>query len=226
MNALKSTTVIVPCRDEAGAIGGVVSDLRAAGATRVIVVDNGSRDDTAEVAGRAGAQVLREDRLGYGWACLAGVAAARDSDLVGFIDGDGSFAAEDLARLAEIVASGQADMALGARTPRSAMARHQRLGNALTLALLRLLYRLTVPDLMPLRVVRGDLLRALDMRGSRYQWLVEMLCKATRRGARLSVVRVRYGPRRSGESKVTGSGRQSLLAGADFLRALWTFRTW
>ncbi len=225
MSALSRTTVIVPCRDEAGAIGGVVSDLRAAGVTRVIVVDNGSRDDTAEVAAGAGAQVVRADRAGYGWACLAGVASAGGSELVGFIDGDGSFAAEDLARLAEIVASGEADMALGAR-PRCAMALHQRLGNALTLALLRMLYRLTLPDLMPLRVVRGDLLRALDMRGSRYQWLVEMLCKATRRGARVSVVRVRYGPRRSGQSKVTGSGRQSLLAGADFLRALWMFRAW
>lgn len=225
MSALSRTTVVVPCRDEAGAIGSVVSDLRAAGATWVIVVDNGSRDDTAEVAARAGAQVVRADRAGYGWACLAGVAAAGGSDLVGFIDGDGSFAAEDLARLAGIVASGEADMALGARR-RCAMAFHQRVGNALTLALLRLLYRLTLPDIMPLRVVRGDLLRALDMRGSRYQWLVEMLCKATRRGARVAVVRVRYGPRRSGESKVTGSGRQSLLVGADFLRALWMFRTW
>ena len=225
MSALNRTAVVVPCRDEAGAIGSVVADLRAAGATWVIVVNNGSRDDTAEVAARAGAQLVRAHRAGYGWACRAGVDAAGGSELVGFIDGDGSFAADDLARLAEIIASGEADIALGAR-PHSAMAFHQRLGNALTLAVLRLLYSLTLPDLMPLRVVRGDLLRALDMRGSRYQWLVEMLCKATRRGARISVIRVRYGPRRSGESKVTGSGRQSLLAGADFLRALWTFRAW
>ncbi len=226
MSALARTTVIVPCRDESAAIGAVVAELRAAGAADVIVVDNGSRDATAAVAARAGARVVREDRLGYGWACLAGVRAAPDADLVAFMDGDGSFAAADLARLAAVVACDDADLALGARRTSVPLPLHQRAGNALTLALLRLVYRLALPDLAPLRVVRGDLLRSLDMRGSRYAWLVEMLCKAARRDARIAVVQVDYGPRRGGQSKVTGSLRGSLLAGIDFLRALWGLRAW
>lgn len=226
MNGLARTSVIVPCRDESEAVGLVVADLRAAGVAAVIVVDNGSRDDTAAVAVCAGARVVREERQGYGWACLAGVCAAPDAEIVAFMDGDGSFAAADLARLAALVAGDDADLALGARRTGAAFPLHQRAGNAITLALLRLLYGPALADLAPLRAVRGELLRSLDMRGSRYAWLVEMLCKAARRDARIAVVPISYGPRRGGRSKVTGSLRASLFAGADFLHALWELRAW
>lgn len=226
MNGLARTTVVVPCRDESEAVGLVVADLRAAGARDVIVVDNGSRDETATVAARAGARVVREERHGYGWACVAGVRAAPDAEIVAFMDGDGSFAAADLARLAALVACDDADLALGARQTGAAFPLHQRAGNAITLALLLLLYGLALADLAPLRVIRGELLRSLDMHGSRYAWLVEMLCKAARRDARIAVLPISYGPRRGGRSKVTGSLRASLFAGADFLRALWLLRTW
>jgi len=226
VNGLARTTVVVPCRDESEAVGLVVADLRAAGARDVIVVDNGSRDETATVAARAGARVVREERHGYGWACVAGVRAAPDAEIVAFMDGDGSFAAADLARLAALVACDDADLALGARQTGAAFPLHQRAGNAITLALLLLLYGLALADLAPLRVIRGELLRSLDMHGSRYAWLVEMLCKAARRDARIAVLPISYGPRRGGRSKVTGSLRASLFAGADFLRALWLLRTW
>jgi glycosyltransferase involved in cell wall biosynthesis len=226
VNGLERTSVIVPCRDESAAVGAVVAGLRAAGARDVIVVDNGSRDETATVAARAGARVVREERPGYGWACLAGVRAAPDAEIVAFMDGDGSFAAADVARLTALVAGDDADLALGARRTGAAFPIHQRAGNAVTLALLHLFYGLTLADLAPLRVVRGEFLRSLDMRGSRYAWLLEMLCKAARRDARIAVVPIDYRPRRGGRSKVTGSLRASLFAGADFLRALWELRAW
>ena len=226
MNGLARTSVIVPCRDESAAVRAVVADVRAAGAADVIVVDNGSSDQTATVAARAGARVVREERHGYGWACLAGVRAARDAEIVAFIDGDGSFAAADLARLAALVAGDDADLALGARATGAGFPIHQRAGNAITLALLRLLYGLALTDLAPLRVIRGELLRSIDMNGSRYAWIVEMLCKAARRRARIAALPISYGPRRGGRSKVSGSLRGSLFAGADFLHALWQFRAW
>ena len=225
MNALAGTSVIIPCRDERETIGAVLADLRAAGVADMIVVDNGSRDDTATVAVRAGARVVREPRLGYGWACLAGARAAPEAALVAFMDGDGSFVATDLARLAALVAGG-ADIALGVRRNSPAFPLHQRAGNAVTLALLHLLYGIALADLAPLRVVRGDVLRSLEMRGSRYAWLVEMLCKAARKDARIAILPIRCGPRRGGRSKVTGSLRASLFAGADFMRALWQLRAW
>ena len=225
MNVLAGTSVIIPCRDERETIGAVLADLRATGAEDVVVVDNCSRDDTATVAARAGARVVREPRHGYGWACLAGVRATRDAEIVAFMDGDGSFAAADLARLAALVAGG-ADIALGVRRDGSAFPLHQRAGNVVTLALLHALYGIALTDLAPLRVVRGELLRSLDMRGSRYAWLVEMLCKAVRRDARIAILPTAYGPRRGGRSKVTGSLRASLFAGADFMRTLWQLRAW
>lgn len=218
--------MVIPSRNEAEAIGDVVRELRGLGAARVIVVDDRSADRTADRARAAGAEVVRAPRRGYGWGCLAGARAAGGSALIGFIDGDGSFAASDLDRLAAVVARGAADVALGARRTASTLPLHQRAGNALTLALLHTLYGLALPDVAPLRVIRGDLLAALEMRGSRYAWLVEMLAKAARRGARIAVLEVDYGPRRGGRSKVSGTLRGSVLAGLDFLRALVEFRYW
>lgn len=225
-SALARVTVIVPARDEAEAIGGVVRELKAAGARRIIVVDNGSRDGTDVCAREAGAEVVRVSRPGYGWTCLAGVQAAEGDELVGFIDGDGSFEVSDLEQLAALAARGDADLVLGARREVSALAPHQRMGNAIVLGLLRALYGQSVPDTAPLRVIRAGLLRDLEMQGSRYAWLIEMLAKAARRHARVAIVPVAYGPRRGGRSKVSGSLRGSVLAGLDFLHALIAFRRW
>lgn len=204
----------------------MVGALRRAGADSVIVVDNDSRDATGERARAAGANVVQAERRGYGWACLAGARAAAQRELIGFIDGDGSFVADDLERLAALVARGEAELALGARVGPLALPVHQRAGNAIVLALLRSLYGVSLPDVAPLRVIKTDLLRDLDMRGSRYAWLVEMLAKAARRHARIAVLPVAFGPRRGGRSKVSGSLRGSVLAGLDFVDALVRFREW
>ena len=68
---------VIPALDEAPSIGGVVEGLRGRGLlAEVVVVDNGSTDGTGEIARRAGARVVREERRGYGYACKAGVVAA------------------------------------------------------------------------------------------------------------------------------------------------------
>lgn len=218
--ALGLATVVVPARDEAGTIGLIVRELRAAGAARVVVVDNGSTDGTAEIARAAGAWVVDAPRPGYGWACEAGGRAATGSPIVAYIDGDGSFEVGDLERLAGFVRDGLADLALGARSGSRTMPTHQRLGNALTCLAFRALYGVTLSDIAPLRAIRGDILTSLGMRGSRYGWLVEMLAKSVRRSARIVVVEVAYGPRRGGRSKVSGSPLASVLAGYDFFRAM------
>ena len=223
--SLAGVTVVVPARNEAAAIGAVVRSLRALGAPRVIVVDDASTDATAAEARAAGAETLASGGRGYGWACHAGAAAAPDAPIVGFIDGDGSFEAEDLATLVALVGGG-ADLAVGTRTRTAPMPLHQRLGNTVTLALLHSIYGLPVSDIAPLRAVRRAALDALEMRPTRYAWLVEMLAKAARRRLRVVARPVRYGPRRGGVSKVSGSPRGSLLAGVDFLTALLSYRRW
>ena len=77
--------LVVPCRDEALALPTVLAQVPARFC--VVVVDNGSCDGTAEVAGRLGAQVVRAPVAGYGAAVDAGVRAAR-APYVAVMDGD------------------------------------------------------------------------------------------------------------------------------------------
>ena len=221
---LQDTTVVIPARNEAAAIGDVVRGIRALGAARVIVVDDASTDKTVMAARCAGAEVIASAGRGYGWACHAGAKAAR-SEIVAFIDGDGSFDPRDLAALAHLVREG-ADLAVGTRPGTVVMALHQRLGNRITLALLRSLYGLSLRDIAPLRAIRVAALRPLEMEPTRYAWLVEMLAKAARRRLRIVDIAVSYGPRVGGTSKVSGSPRGSILAGLDFLGALIRYHRW
>ena len=215
-------TLIIPALNEAGAIDGVIQAIPADLVDRVIVVDNGSTDGTAEAARGAGAEVVVEPRRGYGYACYAGVQAADDADIVAFMDGDGSFDPTELPRVLAPLHQGQADLVLGSRTMGTQGARavlpHARLGNWLTTAMMQTLYGVHVTDLGPMRAIRRDLLLRLDMREMMYGWPTEMMVKAARTHARIVEVPVSYRARVAGESKVSGTLRGSLRAGYQILR--------
>lgn len=109
------TAVIIPALDEQDAIGNVIGDIPRDRVSEIIVVDNGSRDRTAAVARAAGARVLHEPKRGYGAACLRGIAAARDPDIFVFLDGDYSDYPEEIGKVLDPVAAGEADLVLGSR---------------------------------------------------------------------------------------------------------------
>ena len=214
-------SVVVPALNEAGNIAALAQETLAQGVREVVVVDNGSTDDTAAQAEAAGARVVREPRRGYGYACAAGSAAA-GGDILVYIDADFSFLPVEISRLVDPIAADVADLVLGSRPlggiARGAMPPHQRFGNWLTAALMRGLYGLQVTDLGPYRAIRAELLRSLDMGEMTYGWPTEMMVKAARRGARVAEAPVSYHPRRAGRSKVGGTVKGSALAAYHILR--------
>jgi glycosyltransferase involved in cell wall biosynthesis len=194
--------VILPALDESAAIPSVIASLPTG--YRPIVVDNGSTDDTADVARRAGAHVVFESVRGFGAACFAGLRAAT-SDVVCFMDCDGSFDGRDLLQVAEPVMLGDSDLVLGARSAApGAWPRHARLANRVLMAEVRRRTSLRLRDLGPMRAARRDRLLALGIHDRRFGWPLEMVLRAWQQDWRITEVNVAYAPR-IGRSKVTGT---------------------
>jgi len=208
--------VIIPALNEEESIGLVLRAIPPL-AARVIVVDNGSTDRTAEEARGAGVIVVREERKGYGYACLRGMMEAGDADIVVFLDGDYSDFPEEMGLLIAPIAEDKADLVIGSRIrgrrERGALPPQSVVANIVFSRVLRLLFGLRVTDIGPFRAVRSDCLLSLDMREGTYGWTLEMMVKAARRSLRVVEVPVSY-RRRIGRSKVTGSLRASLKAAA------------
>lgn len=214
------TCLIIPALDEAEAIGDIVTRVPRDVVEDVIVVDNGSIDDTAGVAARAGARVVTEPRRGYGSACWAGVCAVgADAEAIVFLDGDGSQDPADIRRVLEPLRAGAADLVLGARRLEGAHPLHASAGTRLVAAFVSWRYRVRLSDLGPLRAIRADLLRRLGMRDRAFGWPVEMVVKAAAHGARIAEVEVAHRARQAGRSKVSGTVIGSLRAAYGFLHA-------
>jgi glycosyltransferase involved in cell wall biosynthesis len=213
-----NVATIIPAHNEEIPLPGVIAEIPPGISDVVVVVDNGSTDRTFEVAQQAGAQVVREPRLGYGYACAAGIrfASERGAEILVFLDADGSFDPAQIPDLLAPIEGGQADLVLGSRPmggmEPGAMPPHARFGNWLVARLMRLFYGLRVSDLGPFRAVRVDLLERLRMQEMTYGWPTEMMVKAARLCARVVEVPVRYRVRRGGRSKVSGTIRGTILA--------------
>lgn len=210
--------VVLPCLDEAAALPKVLAGLPPG--WRAIVVDNGSRDGSADVAAAHGATVVTEPRRGFGWACAAGLAAAT-APLIAFADADNSCDLSELPWVVAPVVAGRADLVLGRRRPTSvgAWPLHARLANRGLAAQLRRRTGAPLHDLGPMRAARTDALRALGIRDRRFAYPLEMVLRASAAGWRLSEVDVAYHPR-TGRSKVTGTVRGTVTAVRDMRRTL------
>lgn len=212
--------VVIPALDEASSIGSLVHRLQRPPVRNVLVVDNGSGDGTARAAREAGATVIPEPRRGYGSACLAGIRALPpDSDLVVFLDADGSDDPTYLATLVEPIVAGRADLVVGARrgaVEAGALTPMQRVGNVVAAGWLRARFGLQATDLGPFRAIRRSALDRLAMRDPDYGWTVEMQIKAARAGLRYAEIAVPY-RRRVGRSKISGTVRGTVGASVKIL---------
>jgi len=212
-----AVVVIIPTLEEEHSIADVVTSIPRSIVSRVIVADGGSSDATAARARQAGADVIEVER-GYGRACRTAVAAAVDADIVVFMDGDGADDPRAIARLVEPIRAGRYDFVIasrarGRREPGS-IAWHQLAAGRLTGWGIRLLYGVRYTDMCALRAIRRDALLGLAMREPTYGWNIEMQMRAARAGLRILEIPVDYCRRTGGRSKVAGSLRGTIRAGA------------
>jgi glycosyltransferase involved in cell wall biosynthesis len=217
----KNIALIMPAKNEAQSLPSVLGKVPPE-VDQVLVVNNGSTDNTAEVASRHRANVVEEPRSGYGIACLAGLKVLEKNppDIVAFADADGS---DDLSKLFDLMdplLSGEADLVLGKRIPTEsdALSRQQRFGNWLATFLINLFWGYAYKDLGPMRVINWTSLQALQMTDQNYGWTIEMQIRALKKGLRIKEFPVPYRRRVAGHSKVSRNLSGSLRAG---IKIIW-----
>jgi glycosyltransferase involved in cell wall biosynthesis len=152
-------SVVIPALNEEEAIAKVL-DAIPSWVNEVIVVDNGSTDRTSAISEAHGARVVSETRRGYGAACLAGIAALQETDVVVFLDGHFSDQPDEMRGLVDPIVDGKADLVIGSRTrgrcERGALSPQARFGNFLACALVRCLWSVRYTDLRPFRAIRSE----------------------------------------------------------------------
>ena len=216
---MNSVSVIIPAFNEEEPIAGVVREVSATKIPAdIIVVDNGSTDQTGNRAREACARVVKAPR-GYGRACAAGVAALRpESEIVVFLDGDGSDCPELMNQLVDPIVAEKYDFVIGSRTrgrrEQGSMNLQQIVSGRIAGWLMSILYGVRYTDMCPFRAIRRATLEKLGMREQTYGWNLEMQMKAARAGLRILEVPVNHRRRAGGESKVSGTVRGTFVAGA------------
>lgn len=216
--------LIIPALNEEDSIRQVLTEIPAGVFDQVLVVDNGSSDQTAALAAAHGALVLHEPRRGYGSACLRGIGHVDpDTEVAVFLDADGSDLPAEAPLLIEPIAKGRADLVVGSRElgrrEAGALALHQRWGNRLAVWLIQARYGFRYTDLGPFRAIRLSSLQQLGMADHNYGWTIEMQIKALQMGLRVLEMPVTCRRRLGGASKVSGTLTGSVAAG---FKILWT----
>jgi glycosyltransferase involved in cell wall biosynthesis len=219
-------SVIIPALNEEEPIAAVVRACLTTGLPdEVIVVDNGSTDRTGECARDAGAKVVAEPTPGYGRACVAGIRAlSPESEIVVFLDGDGSDCPEFMEQLVRPIIRGEHDFVIGSRTrgkrEPGSMKFQQVFAGRIAGLLLRLLYGVHYSDMCPFRAIRRDAFEKLEMKETTYGWNLEMQMRAARARLRILEVPVNHRCRTGGESKVSGTLRGTFIAGIRIVATL------
>ena len=203
-------SVVIPCLNEAGNIERCVTEARAAieqmGVIgEVVVADNDSEDDSAEIAERAGARVIVERRRGYGSAYLAGFAASKGRYIV-MADADLTYDFSEIPRFVAALEDG-AEMVIGDRMdniqPGAMPWLHRYIGNPILTGILNLFFSTGISDAhCGMRALRRDVLPRLDLRTTGMEFASEMVIRASKEKLKIAEFPIEYHPR-GGESKLS-----------------------
>ncbi|WP_455278987.1 glycosyltransferase family 2 protein [[Eubacterium] cellulosolvens] len=222
--------LIIPALNESSAIGKVIDDIPNELVDKVIVVDNGSTDNTSHVAKIHGAIVILESRRGYGNACLAGISFLEKlpPEIVVFIDGDYSSDPKEIDKVLMPILKDEADLVIGCRASykmeKGSMPPHAKFGNWFASSLINILYGRSFADLGPFRAIKWENLKSLRMKSPTYGWTVEMMVKALRRKMRIVEVEV-SNRKRIGKSKISGTLTGTMKAGYHIVATIIQYST-
>lgn len=199
--------VVVPCYNEEATVAKVVREFAAQpGVAEVIVVDNGSTDETAARGRAAGARVVTETRPGKGFALITGLREAGPADFYVMVDGDDTY---DVAYLPQLLASAErgADMVIATRLESADLGAFRSghgFGNRLFIAMVGLLFRAKTNDLFSgYRVLSRRFLDIVPLVATGFEIELELHLQAVQHGFRIAEIPVPYRPRPAGsESKL------------------------
>jgi len=228
---MKNIYVLIPAVNEEQSIGKVINDIPLKLVREIIVVDNGSKDNTIQVAKKNGATVLQENETGYGAACLKGLDYIFDKccseDIVVFLDGDYSDYPEEMNDIVSPIINLNYEFVIGSRilgkklgkAETGALLPQAIFGNWLSTKLIKLIWKYSFTDLGPFRAIRTASLQKLKMKDRNYGWTVEMQIKAAKMNLKCKEIPVSY-RKRIGKSKVTGTFTGSVKAGAKIISTI------
>ena len=220
--------VIIPAYNEQDSIASVIKDIPKI-VDEIIVISNNSTDNTELNAKKAGATILKENRKGYGYACLKGMdyisKQEAKTEIIVFLDGDYSDYPEQLTEIVSPILNEDIDFVVGSRVKElretGSMTPQQVFGNWLATFLMKLFFGARFTDLGPFRAIKYDKLLALNMEDKTYGWTVEMQLKSLKQKFSYVEIPVKY-RNRIGVSKVSGTIKGTIFAGVKILS--WIFK--
>lgn len=226
-----SISVVMPAYNEKEGIVNIINDFKSIGITdEILVVDNNSKDGTAQLARDAGAAVITETRQGFGYACQKGLKIARGEYIV-LVEPDGTFSAKDIFKFLSY--SEDFDFIQGTRTTKEMiwqganMGHLLKWGNWLVAKLLQLLY--AGPSLSDMgctyRLITKSSLNEIKdsfkVGGSAF--LAEMTACALKKRIKTIEIPVNY-LMRKGVSKITGSKWRTVIVCLEMLLIIFNRR--
>jgi len=207
--------ILIPALNEEEIIEKTINEIPIN--NKIIVIDNGSTDNTAKIVNKLGKHLIYEEKKGYGYACLAGINYITSSNLqpkyILFVDADGTNHPNGIINIIEQIRNSPTGLIMGSRmhTNTNSMPKHARFANYFFTRLIHLLYKVKLEDMGSLRIIDYQALIDIDMQDTGYGWAAEMIVKIIRKGYFIGEINVEQRPR-IGKSKISGSFITSIKA--------------